>query len=91
VNQKTARDLRRETKRTLGNHLKAFAANEHARIDGCETRVVALEGTAADHGQRIDALWFAGDYTAAKIDVENSTAILRRRFFGRLKWLVLGR
>lgn len=74
MSAKTQRELRRETKRTLGAKLEEFRNHERARLVGLEDIVNAL---ATDLGSE----------SAQRVRV---TEPLRRGFFGRLKWLLVG-
>lgn len=74
-----SRELRRETKRSLGKQLEEFARDQHRRLMDAEQKVInaGLElrlQQASINGVRADL-----------------TAHVGRDFLGRLRWLFTGR
>lgn len=92
-----ARDLRRETKRTLARQLEEFAHHQHRRLLTVEEHqrvleqrldesVVACGKSLDDLGDTLRARIVAGDELS-----ERARDVAGRGFFGRLAWLVTGR
>lgn len=85
MNAKTAREQRRETKRTLGAKLEEFRDEERRRLKELEERVDRMAPSVMRE--------VVGRELVSVQQLEHSEVfnILRRGFFGRLKWLLVGR
>lgn len=87
MNAKTAREQRRETKRTLGHKLEEFAQEERRRLEYLEERLQCF-ATHTDLLEERNVRARADEDLSKTIgDVQG---VQNRGLFGRLKWLLGG-
>jgi hypothetical protein len=79
MNQKTARAARRETKRTLGASLTAYARDQLRRLQDVESSTQAFLERLADADEQLEEL------------DERITCFTELEFLGRVRWLLTGR
>jgi len=106
MNAKRAREQRRETKRTLGHQLEAFADNQHQRLVNVEGEVkelaaekAALNDRVIELEKRVHAAGLALndlrqlrvlDQAHVERRLGNLESDRRVGFVARLKWLLVG-
>lgn len=89
MNQKVARDQRRETKRTLGKQLEEFAHDQHRRLDDFGPRVEAVELRAERIVQRLQNEGQSRTYQDAWLKARGEL-FETMTFAQRLRWFITG-
>lgn len=86
MNAKAAKDDRRQLRRVLGDDAMTLLAECRKATNAQAARAVEL-GTAVDNLDR------RVSRSAADLDLRltHATAVLRRGFWGRLRWLLVGK
>lgn len=84
-----ARELRRETKRTLGNQLKEFAHDQHQKLETTIVRLDVAEARLERVVQRLQDERQARTYQDACLAARDAH-FEAMTFWQRLRWLLTG-
>jgi hypothetical protein len=93
MNQKHAREQRREIRRSLGEPLKRWYEHEGKRLDALEDQAERLATKSAEHGEATRML--AENTQDLRATLQAQQAIWAQfkdaGFWARLLWLIFGR